>query len=352
MENYNSNTPKSWRYYKNLRLLILVNLVIALVITITFNLETVGTLAFFSKWPEFVYAFLISFVLSYGISFITDETDKRISWIHSPLKRLLVEVIAVSIFAFFIGLLFSSITLVAFYDFTFSTLPWDELVIRTKYPIMISLFVTLIFTSRSFLFEWKSAAIATEKMRADKFEGQYQSLKNQLNPHFLFNSFNTLSNLVHEDQDKATEFIQKLSKIYRYVLEVQKEELVSLDQELSFLESYIGLQKLRFGDSLVVNIDVKQKDLLIPPLTLQLLLENAIKHNVVSQDRPLNIKIFDHDDRITISNNLQPKDVEESSTGIGLENIRSQLNYFTNQQLTITKTADEFIVELPLLKDL
>ncbi|MEQ8244332.1 histidine kinase [Fulvivirga sp.] len=352
MEDYNSNAPKSWRYYKNLRLLILVNLVIALVITITFNFETVGTLAFFSKWPEFVYAFTISFVLSLGISFITDETDKRISWIHSPLKRLLIEVIAVSIFAFIIGLLFSSITLVAFYDFTFNTLLWDDLVFRTKNPIMISLFITLIFTSRAFLFEWKSAAIATEKMRADKFEGQYQSLKNQLNPHFLFNSFNTLSNLVHEDQVKATEFIQKLSKIYRYVLEVQKEELVSLHQELSFLESYIGLQKLRFGDSLLVSIDIKQKELLIPPLTLQLLLENAIKHNVVSKDQPLHIKIFDNENHITISNNLQPKDVEETSTGIGLENIRSQLNYFTSSKLNIIKSKDEFVVEVPLLKDL
>lgn len=136
------------------------------------------------------------------------------------------------------------------------------------------------------------------------------------------------------------------------MLEVQKEELVSVSQELSFLESYVGLQKLRFGDSLLVSINVTQKDLLIPPLTLQLLLENAIKHNVVSQEQPLYIKIFDNEDQITISNNLQLTDVEESSTGIGLENIRSQLNYFTTSKLNVIKSKDEFVVEVPLLKDL
>ncbi|QSE98786.1 sensor histidine kinase [Fulvivirga lutea] len=352
MDEYNSNAPRSWKYYKNLRLLILINLIIALVITISFNLDTIGTSAFFTKWPEFIYSFLISFTLSYGISFITDKTDQRISWIQNPLKRLLVEVTAVSLFAFIVSLLFSTLILVSFYDHNFETLPWQTLMWRTRYAILISLFITLIFTSRAFLFEWRSAAIASEKMRADKFEGQYQSLKNQLNPHFLFNSFNTLSNLVHEDQDKATEFIQKLSKIYRYVLEVQKEELVSLGQELSFLESYIGLQKLRFGDSLLVSMDVKHKNLLIPPLTLQLLLENAIKHNIISKDQPLEIKIFDKEDSITISNNLQPKDVGENSTGIGLENIRSQLNYFTSSKLNVIKSDDAFVVEVPLLKDL
>jgi len=350
MSKENRDAPKNWRSVKTFKSLIIVNFLIALILTLSFNSNKVGTLAIFNEWPEFLYSFLISLTLSYGISVIIEFTDTRISWIHAPLKRLVVEFIAVTAYAFVIGFIFSTVLLWAFYNYTFATLPWDNILSNTKWPIIISLIVTIAFTTRAFLFEWRTAAIASEKLRADRFQGQYQSLKNQLNPHFLFNSLNTLSNLVYDDQEKAIVFIQKLSKIYRYVIEVQQEELVTVKQELSFLENYLGLQKLRFGDNLQVEINVENQEALIPPLSLQLLLENAIKHNIISSDDPLHIEIVGKENSIIIRNNLQIKDIKENSTGIGLENIRSRLSYFSDASLKVTQNDKEFIVELPIMK--
>jgi hypothetical protein len=350
MSKDNRDAPKNWRSVKTLKSLLIVNSIIAAIITISFHPDKATSLAIFNEWREFLYSFIISLALSYGISVIVEFTDTRISWIHEPLKRLIVELLSVTAYAFIVGFLFATILLWGFYDFTFDTLPWDNILRNTRWPIIISLIVTIAFTTRAFLFEWRTAAIASEKLRADRFQGQYQSLKNQLNPHFLFNSLNTLSNLVYDDQEKAIVFIQKLSKIYRYVIEVQQEELVTVSQELSFLENYLGLQKLRFGDNLQVEINVENQEALIPPLSLQLLLENAIKHNIISSDDPLHIEIIGKEDSIIVRNNLQIKDIKENSTGIGLENIRSRLSYFSDESLKVTQNEKEFIVELPIMK--
>jgi len=342
--NIKKNWPKEvWTYSK-------ISLLIAAVIYVSFNHIFLWSWEFFEAWEEFVYSFLISMALSLGISKIIDFTDNHISWIQAPVKRLFTELTTVIVYAFLISIIFSVFSLVLLNpNYNFTNLPWDNILRNSKFPIYISLFMTAILTSRAFLFEWRSAAIATEKLRGDRFQGQYQSLKNQLNPHFLFNSLNTLSNLVYADQEKAITFIQKLSKIYRYVLEVQKEELVSLKQELTFLESYLGLQKLRFNENLQIEINVPQQEKLLPPLSLQLLIENAIKHNVVSADDPLKISIVQLDNFITVTNNLQPKDISEDSTGIGLNNIKSRLAFFTDEELSVSKNEHEFIVSLPLL---
>jgi hypothetical protein len=142
---------------------------------------------------------------------------------------------------------------------------------NTLMPISVALIIITIFISRSWLYEWRSAAIEAEQLKSEKFASQYQSLKDQLNPHFLFNSLNVLSNLVYESADKSAEFIQQLSKIYRYVLDVQNRELVGLEKEVVFAENYLSLQKIRFEQSLEYFIDVNQmKGWNIPPLSLQL----------------------------------------------------------------------------------
>jgi LytS/YehU family sensor histidine kinase len=145
-------------------------------------------------------------------------------------------------------------------------------------------------------------------------------------------------------------FIQKLSKIYRYVLEVQKEELVTLAEELRFLESYVGLQKIRFGENFQVEIEITNRAYLIPPLSLQLLIENAIKHNEISSKAPLKISIKQIEDSLLIENNLQKKDINEKSTGVGLKNIESRLAFFTERQLAVVQKENMFQVELPILK--
>lgn len=334
-----------------LRTYILINILIAASITVFFNADLIGSVELFYQWEDFTYAFFVTFLISTGVNKIIELTDRKISWVHEPVKRFFIELTFVVVYSFFCGLVVAFVYYYFVFEvMTLDNIPWRELIRETKSPIYISLFITVVFTSRSFLMEWRKEAIASEKLRADRFQGQYQSLKNQLNPHFLFNSLNTLTNLVYEDQDKAAEFIRELSSIYRYVLEVQKEELVSLEEELKFLDSYLGLQKLRFGDKLQVNISVQNTERLVPPLTLQLLLENAIKHNVVSASKPLSIQIEDANDYLTVENNLNRKKQHEESTGIGLENIKARLSFFSTEPLEISETEAYYRVKVPLLK--
>ena len=215
----------------------------------------------------------------------------------------------------------------------------------------IALVFMSLFTTRSWLFEWRKSAIEAEQLRTEKMASQYQSLKDQLNPHFLFNSLNVLSSLIYEDADKSAAFIQKLSKIYRYVLEVQKEEIVELSKELDFARNYLELQKIRFEDNLQFTIQVNsEKDFFLPPLSLQLLLENAVKHNIASKENPLFIHIQQKGNELWISNTFQPKmSLAEPSTGVGLENIRMRYQLLSSKNIEVTQTENEFIVRLPLL---
>jgi LytS/YehU family sensor histidine kinase len=229
---------------------------------------------------------------------------------------------------------------------------WIGMLENTLGPTFIALIIITIFIARSWLYEWRSAAIEAEQLKSENIASQYQSLKDQLNPHFLFNSLNVLSNLVYESADKSAEFIQQLSKIYRYVLEVQEEELVGLDKEIGFAENYLNLQKIRFEGSLEYFIDVHQlRGHYLPPLSLQLLLENAIKHNIASLEKPLKIMIEQTNGHLTVRNILQPKLTrEDSKTGIGLSNIKKRYALLSKQSPKIIETEKEFIVQLPLLK--
>jgi LytS/YehU family sensor histidine kinase len=175
-------------------------------------------------------------------------------------------------------------------------------------------------------------------------------LKNQVNPHFLFNSFNALSNLVYEDPDKAVKFIKQLSEVYRYVLDTRDREVVSLEEELRFLQSYIYLQKIRFAEKLTIDIQLENVNSQIAPLALQILVENAIKHNIVSEDDPLQVKIYPDNGFIAVENNLQKKSMGvEPSAGVGLENICRRYEFLSDKKVEILEDTDRFLVKLPIL---
>ena len=189
-----------------------------------------------------------------------------------------------------------------------------------------------------------------EQMKREQLALQYETLKSQVNPHFLFNSLNAVTSLISTDPDKAIQFVKKLSEVFRYVLEQKDNELTTLDAELDFLDSYIFLQKIRFGENLKVNIDVQERNRYIIPLSLQMLIENAIKHNVVSKEFPLTIQISSKNGNyLVVSNNLRKKPVMGSSN-LGLENIRSRYGFFTANFVVVTETENEFRVEIPLLE--
>jgi LytS/YehU family sensor histidine kinase len=175
-------------------------------------------------------------------------------------------------------------------------------------------------------------------------------LKLQLNPHFLFNSLNTLSSLVYEDAGKASEFIRRLSDVYRYVLDNRNREMVSLRQEMEFVSSYTYLLGIRFQGMVDFTLEVEEQamDRQVAPMTLQLLIENAVKHNVASRQRPLAIRIFTKMDDLWVVNNLQLKETGEN-TGVGLKNIRSRYAFLTSREVLITSDEKTFTVKIPLI---
>lgn len=282
-----------------------------------------------------------------GNAHLSDYLTYRIPWLENPGKRFLVGVIGVIVY-----------TPLAVYSL-FALLSWIFDVSMTNNiqgTMLISIGITFVisffFNGWNFLSNWRKSALEMAELKKEQMATKYEALKNQVNPHFLFNSLNALTNLVYEDQDQAALFIRQLSKVYRYVLDTQSKELVSLKTELTFLDSYVFLQKIRFDDKLTVDISVDGfEERLLPPIALQMLLENAIKHNTIAEEEPLTIQIsVENDEYIVVKNNLQKKRIPlESSSGMGLSNIKSRYEFLSKKPVEVTETADEFIVKLPLL---
>jgi LytS/YehU family sensor histidine kinase len=178
---------------------------------------------------------------------------------------------------------------------------------------------------------------------------QNETLKNQLNPHFLFNSLNTLSSLISVQPDKAEQFTLKLSDIYRYILENRENETVSLKDEIEFVKDYFFLQKIRDEGKIDLHFEIEDENCKIVPVSLQLLVENAFKHNASTREKPLVVTILQKGDRVEVRNNLQPRKLISESSGLGLENLSKRINMQTGKSMEIKQTADEFIVKMPLL---
>ena len=280
-----------------------------------------------------------------GNSSLTHLLNNFFSWQKEPIKRLLVGLLAMVVYTL------SSVYVIIFifrniFEFNLG----DQLERIFISTVSITLIITMFMTGRSFLVNWRQTAIDAERLQKEKVKAQYESLKNQVNPHFLFNSLNALTNLVYQDQDKAAKFIKQLSEVYRYVLDSRDKELVPLHEELRFLESYIFLQQIRFGDKLKMIVELPNVHVQVAPLALQLLIENAIKHNVIAENYPLTIKIYQTDQYIVVVNNIQKKNtlVEESS-GMGLENIRRRYEFLCDQKVNVDDDGEFFKVEIPVI---
>lgn len=217
--------------------------------------------------------------------------------------------------------------------------------------IFVSILVNTIYEAINLLRQLKNKEVETEVLKRKNLESHFETLKNQVGPHFLFNSLNTLLSLMDEDIDSAKVFVEKLAAYYRYALQVNDQELVELSKEVKLLESYIYLLSSRFGNNLEVKIDdaVLRSKTLIVPLSIQMLFENAVKHNIISSEKKLKITIGINENCIFVENNLQVKDSLMSSNGIGLENIQSRYLLSANNDILIIKTDDIFRVELPLI---
>ena len=219
------------------------------------------------------------------------------------------------------------------------------------YALLITVVISVIFHAVYFYKHWQESKVKEQKIIAGTASAKFDALKNQLDPHFLFNSLNVLTSLIEEDPRQAQKFTTSLSKVYRYVLEQKNKDLVTVDEELEFARTYVQLLKMRFEDSIVFEIPESgsNPEARIVPLSLQLLLENAVKHNMVTASRPLHIKVKETDGMLVVSNNLQEREVVRKGSGVGLLNIQQRYNILTNRQVIINKSATGFEVQLPIL---
>lgn len=282
--------------------------------------------------------------LWFGNEYISHILSDKFPWTSHPVKRLLFVLMAVCIYS--PAVLW---VLIELYKRIFDIGLGNTYTIMTS-SVIITVIITLFMTGRAFLFNWRQVAIDAGKFRAQSIAANYESLKNQVNPHFLFNSLNALTNLVYEDQDKAAKFIKQLSEVYRYVLDTRDKEIVSLEEELKFLQSYVYLQQIRFGDKLRVDIKLSGTKSMVAPLALQMLIENAIKHNIISQENPLSVKIYSSKNSIIVENDLQRRNtIEEGSSGVGLENIKKRYEFLSGKTVEIEELDTIFRVTLPVI---
>jgi LytS/YehU family sensor histidine kinase len=192
-----------------------------------------------------------------------------------------------------------------------------------------------------------------EQLKKTYRQGRLQGLKSQVNPHFLFNSLNSLSSLISEDEEQAEKFLDEMSKVYRYMLRNDEEQLVTLDTELKFVASYIYLLKARYGEGLQVQVDIEDADRekVLPPLSLQTIIENAITQNTISKSCPLKIGISAKGNgSLDVINTLQPKQITESfDAEAGLDNLVSKYEFLNDEKVVINETTNQRLIQLPLL---
>ncbi len=219
---------------------------------------------------------------------------------------------------------------------------------------MTNLLATSLNEGASFYEKWRKMVDEADQLKKENLQSQLEGLKGQVNPHFLFNSLNSLSSLISEDPEKAEKFLDEMSKVYRYLLRTNEEGLTTLEAEMHFISSYFHLLKTRYGDGLDLEtiIDDRFNSYQLPPLTLQMLVENAVKHNMILKDSPLKILIMTtNSGRLVVSNNLQRKDRRVSSNKVGLTNIVNKYRLMKQEEISVRDDGKEFAVVVPLIQN-
>ena len=303
----------------------------------------------------FKYGFLngLTFaVLGYGNGFLADWLNNYLPWTDNIAKRTIASFVVTFIYTSIAWVFVIWIWVLCTDNHLMNVKELIAYIPKMRTAFLTTHIITLIVSTfmhgRSFLIEWKKTAIEAEILKKEQISTKYEALRNQVNPHFLFNSLNVLTTLVHKDADLAEKFIRQLSDNYRYVLDTREQEVVSLAEEVRNLNAYIFLMKIRFGESLKATIEDNIEGQ-VAPLTLQMLVENAIKHNEVSKSNPLSIEVFQEGDYIVVKNNLQKKNNVTDSTGVGLANIKAQYNFLTGKEVDINDNDGYFTVKIPII---
>ena len=306
---------------------------------------------FSRAWKEY-YENMIFAVILYALNAVwIDYLIKKHKFELFTLQKFFLSIagnIALSVVGIFIA---KAILLMGIYKIPLEKFLERQTFEAYRVSLLIATVVSLIFYAVWYYRNRQETKVKEQKIIAGTASAKFDALKNQLDPHFLFNSLNVLTSLIEEDPYQAQKFTTSLSKVYRYVLEQKNKDLVSVDEELQFAKTYVKLLKMRFEDSIIFELPEKSNnpEAKIIPLSLQLLLENAVKHNVVTSDKPLRIRVFETDGELVVSNNLQEKQVVKKSSGVGLTNIKQRYGILTDRTVEIVKTSADFSVRLPML---
>jgi hypothetical protein len=300
---------------------------------------------------EYIGAVLLTVILFEGVLQLKKLLNRRLPWEKSPTRRLFIEVTINTLLLLPLIIGIRVLINIFLIEVQFIQLA-DEVITAVYYSIFLIAIPAFAEFAIFLVNRYRTGLAEVEKFRKENAEFQFETLRTQVNPHFLFNSLNTLSSLVYEDREKAVLFIRHMSDVYRYVLENRSRETISLREEIVFIKAFVYLYELRFDKKLTVDININEKslDMRIAPMTLQLLIENAVKHNIVSSRKPLHINVYDENGlTLNVSNNLQRKPVTMPSTSIGLKNIISRYGFLSKQSIEIVETETEYKVSLPLI---
>jgi two-component system LytT family sensor kinase len=297
---------------------------------------------------------VITILIWEGNLWLDRQFAKKLPWTKRPILRIVLQVSTNMIYS--AGLIYVAMQQYNKYVCTIPE-PTKEKFLSLSLIIgtLVSLLLLTVEFGKQFFNQWKLSMVEVERYKKESLEAQLEVLKGQINPHFLFNNLSVLSSLVYIDQDKAVEFINQFSKVYRYVIDANNKELVELSTEMEFIHSYIFLLNIRFGKNInfKINVDEAYNSYLVPPMALEIILENTIKHNEVSNEKPLNVEINTSvQNYLTISNNLQLRHDVEPGTKLGLNNIKKRYHHYTHKPVIIEKNNDFFTVQIPLLQKL
>jgi sensor histidine kinase YesM len=305
-----------------------------------------------SSWPvrwSFLYTIMIALVVWQGNRYLHSSLRNYFDWINKPLQKVLVLILSVVFYTVPVSVLL----IVGWYElFTTEAVNW-QIVFQTTLIILIAvIFITHVYETVILVKQSESDMIRSEQLERARAEAELEALKNQIDPHFIFNSLNTLSHLIEENPARAKQFNDTLADVYRYILQNKARDLILLRDEVGFLNSYFLLLKIRFENAvhLEKNIDITSLEhFLLPPICLQLLAENAIKHNEFSEERPLIFSVSLENEELVVKNKLHRKQLRKPSSRIGLNNLKERYKLTTGKEISVTDDQDEFTVRLPVL---
>ena len=311
---------------------------------------------FFSDWFLLFYIFLGANGIGFSIAYLNSLLNKIPFWQKKIGIRFMLGIIIN-----YVALLLIVVVFIRFYlyfeklDYTLSSLfrEFHEIVVRVY--ILVLVLDILLVISDFLIYSYKyysQGQLKIARLKREQMELQFEALKTQLSPHYLFNSLNTISSLIYKDVNQTEEYIRKLAGTYKYILDSDKIPLISLKKEMAFIHDYCYLLKIRFGKAFKVYIDIAKEfeELCIPPISIQILVENAIKHNVFDDENPLEVDIIANEDSVFVRNKILKTPASRESFKIGLGNIRKRYEVFTSKKIQITQN-EYFMVELPLLKN-